>query len=73
MDIICKLTGIDCPNCAAKLERKLQKIDGVDSAIVNFFAEKLFLECDEQNEAAVMEAVEKAVVKFERDAKLTRL
>ena len=73
MDIICKITGIDCPNCAAKLERKLQKLDGVDSAIINFFAEKLFLECAEENEAAVMTAVEKAVTKFERDAKVTRL
>lgn len=73
MDIICKLTGIDCPNCAAKLERKLQKLDGVDNAVINFMLEKLFLECSAENEAAVMEAVEKTVIKFERDARLTRL
>lgn len=73
MDIMCKLTGIDCPACAAKLERKLQKIKGVDSAIINFFAEKLFLECADENEAAVLAAVEKEVIKFEKTAKLTRI
>lgn len=73
MDIICKITGIDCPNCAAKLERKLQKLDGVENAVINFMMEKLFLECAEENEAAVMQAVEKTVTKFERDAKITRL
>ncbi len=73
MDIICRITGIDCPNCAAKLERKLQKLDGVDNAVINFMMEKLFLECADENEAAVMAAVEKTVNKFERDAKITRL
>ena len=73
MDIMCKLTGIDCPACAAKLERKLQKINGVESAVINFMMEKLFLECADEDEAAVMQAVEKEVVKFERNAVLTRL
>ena len=72
MDIICKLTGIDCPNCAAKLERKLQKIKGVDAAIINFFAEKLFLECDPQVDASVMAEVETVIKKFEKNAELTR-
>lgn len=73
MDIMCKLTGIDCPACAAKLERKLQKINGVETAVINFMMEKLFLECADEDEAAVMQAVEKEVVKFERNAVLTRL
>lgn len=73
MDIICKLTGIDCPNCAAKLERKLQKIKGVDNAIINFFAEKLFLECADECADAVMSEVETSVKKFEKNAELIRL
>ena len=73
MDIMCKLTGIDCPACAAKLERKLQKINGVETAVINFMMEKLFLECADEDEAAVMQAVEKEIVKFERNAVLTRL
>ena len=31
-----RLEGLDCANCAAKLERELAKIEGVDSVTVNF-------------------------------------
>lgn len=30
------LTGLDCPNCAAKLERELRKVNGLEEVVVNF-------------------------------------
>ena len=30
------LNGLDCPNCAAKIERELRKIEGLEKASVNF-------------------------------------
>lgn len=35
------LDEIDCANCASKLENAISKIDGVNSASINFFAQKL--------------------------------
>ena len=35
---------IDCPNCAAKVERALQKLPGVVSASVNYVQKKITLE-----------------------------
>ncbi len=40
------ITGLDCPNCAAKLATKMEQIDGVDSAKINFLTEKLTVESE---------------------------
>ncbi len=40
------LTGLDCPNCAAKLEGMMSKLDGIASAKINFLTEKLTVESD---------------------------
>jgi len=53
-----KVNGIDCPNCAAKLEKKLNEIDGITKAAVIFVTEKLTIEApDEKFDAVVAEAV----------------
>lgn len=41
------LKGLDCANCALKLERKLQKIDGVESCQINFLAEKMTIDLND--------------------------
>ena len=38
------ITGLDCPNCAGKLAEKMSKLDGVESAKINFLTEKLTVE-----------------------------
>ena len=38
------ITGIDCPNCAAKLAEQMSALDGIDSAKINFLTEKLTVE-----------------------------
>ncbi|MBQ7390560.1 MAG: heavy-metal-associated domain-containing protein [Clostridia bacterium] len=40
------IEGLDCPNCAAKLASMMEKLDGVDSAKINFLSEKLTVESD---------------------------
>lgn len=35
-DIRYSLVGLDCPNCAAKLERELRKVNGLENITVNF-------------------------------------
>lgn len=38
------VTGIDCPNCAAKLAALIEKKEGIESAKINFLTEKLTVE-----------------------------
>ena len=38
------IEGVDCPNCAAKLAAMMEKLEGVDSAKINFLSEKLTVE-----------------------------
>ena len=49
------ITGLDCPNCAAKLAAKMESQDGVDSAKINFLTEKLTVESTlDENELCVL-------------------
>lgn len=38
------ITGLDCPNCAAKLASMMEGKEGIDSAKINFLTEKLTVE-----------------------------
>ena len=40
------LQGLCCANCAGKIERESNKIDGVKSAVVDFISTKLIMEID---------------------------
>ena len=43
-----RLDGLDCANCAAKIEKKVKAMDGVKDATVSFFAQKLVLEAEDE-------------------------
>ena len=62
-----KIKGLDCANCAAELERAIQKIDDVKEASISFMTEKLVIECDEENKEEVMKQVQKVIKKEEPD------
>ena len=64
------LDEIDCANCAAKLEAAIKKVDGVNSAAVNFFAQKLIIDIDDDRFDAVMTDVLKVCKKMEPDCKI---
>lgn len=42
-----KISGLDCANCANKLEAELCKIKGVKSVKVNFLTQRMSVEYDE--------------------------
>lgn len=44
MKIKYNITGLDCPNCAAKLASMMAAKDGIESAKINFLTEKLTVE-----------------------------
>lgn len=49
-----KIVGLDCANCARELEEELNKIDGVESATVDFMGGKIKVECAENAIAPVI-------------------
>jgi Cu+-exporting ATPase len=56
-----KIEGMTCAACSARVEKALQKIDGVISASVNLTTEKASVEYDpaQVDEAALAQAIEK--------------
>ncbi len=68
-----KIIGLDCANCAAELERKVQKIKGIESVSVNFITQKMEFEYDESIKDEILQKVKKVVKKEEPDVNLEEL
>ncbi len=64
--------GIDCANCAAKLERNISKIKGVDEAVVSFATGKLVLEAADDKFDAVLDEAVAVTKKLEPDWEIVR-
>ena len=62
-----KIKGLDCANCAAELERVIQKLDGVESANISFITQKMELEYDETRKEEIIQNVKKVIKKEEPD------
>jgi len=61
------LQGLDCANCAAKMEDAIKKIDGVTSATVNFMTQKLTLEAEDSRFDEIAKEAAKVCRKVEPD------
>lgn len=62
-----KIKGLDCANCAAELERGINKIDGVESASLSFMTEKLEINIDEERKEEIVKSIKKFIKKEEPD------
>ncbi len=67
MKKVFKLKDLDCPNCAAKLERAVARTEGVASASVNFMLQKLTVEAADGEFDEVMARVIKAAKRSNPD------
>jgi len=65
------ITGIDCPNCAAKLAGMIEANADIDSAKINFLAEKLTVESS-LDEAELIEVIEKTAKAFSSDIEIEK-
>ena len=72
MKRVYKLEDLDCANCAAKMERAIQKIDGVRAASVAFMAQRLSVEAEDDRFEEIMEKVERACKRVEPDCRILR-
>lgn len=65
-----KMVDLDCANCAAKMERAIQAIDGVASASVSFMTQKLTLEAEDARFDEIVKQAVKACKKVEPDCEI---
>lgn len=54
-----KIKGIDCANCAARLENAINKVEGVQNVSISFMTERMVIEYDEQNKDEIMKRIKK--------------
>ncbi len=67
-----KLQDLDCANCAAKMERSIKKLDGVNDATVSFMTQKLTLDADDTRFDSIVDEVVRVCKKVEPDCVIIR-
>ena len=67
-----KLEGLECANCAAKMERAINELDGVKEATVNFMTQKLVVEGEDEKMPTIIQEAEKIVKKIEPDTTMKK-
>lgn len=67
-----RLQGLECANCAAKMESAIGKLNGVRSATVNFMTTRMVIEADDEKMDDVIANAEKIVKKYEPDTVMKR-
>ena len=70
MTKIFKLENLDCANCAAKMERSIKAIEGVNNCTVSFMTQKMMLNADDTRFSEILELAKKAIAKVDPDCKV---
>lgn len=67
MKKVFRIEDIDCANCARKIEDKIRGFEGVKAVSVNFLAEKLTLEAEDEVFDEVLKQAVKIAKRVEPD------
>lgn len=67
-----RLNGLDCANCAAKLEKVLSKIKGVNEVSISFMNLKMIIDIDDESFNCVFDTVEKTIKRYEPNIEIKR-
>lgn len=65
-----KMTELDCANCAAKMEDKIKKLEGVNSVSVNFATAKITIDASDEEFDAVIEQAKAICRKIHRSTEI---
>ncbi|EEO40853.1 zinc-transporting ATPase [Fusobacterium vincentii ATCC 51190] len=72
MKKVFRLEGLDCAHCAAKIEERVSKLEGVKSVVINFMTTKMTLESIDENIGEVVEKVKKLINEIEPDVNMLK-
>ena len=64
--------GLHCANCAMRLEGAVNKIEGVEDAVVSFATQKLVIEAPEEKFDEILDAAQARATKLDPDWKIVR-
>lgn len=56
--------GLECANCVAKIERRISKIKGVESATIIFLSQRMIIHANESDIERIDDEVDKIVKKM---------
>ena len=73
MKAVLKLEGLDCANCAAKIENEVQKIPGVEEATVTFMTQKMTIVAPDDDIERIVEEATRLTKKLEGDVVVKRI
>ena len=64
------IKNLDCAVCATKLEKAIQKIDGVNEISISFLSEKMKLVIDETREHTIMNEINDVIHRLEPEVEI---
>ena len=64
------IKNLDCAVCAIKLEKAIQKIDGVNEVSISFLSEKMKLVIDETREDTIMNEINDVIHRLEPEVEI---
>lgn len=67
MKKVFELEDLECAHCAQKMQDAVAKLEGVKSVTVNFLAQKMTLEADDDVFDSVLKKAVKEIAKVEPD------
>ena len=68
-----KLEELECANCAAKMERKIGELSGVNECRISFMTGKMILDLEDGQESEIMKEAKKIIKKLEPDVSVCEL
>lgn len=65
-----RMEDLDCAHCAAKMEDGIRKLEGVVEVSVNFLAQKMIIEADEERFDDIMKQAARVVKKVDPNCRI---
>lgn len=70
MKKVLRMQDLECANCAAKMEDKIRRLDGVNSVTVSFLMQTMTLDADDAKWDSVVKQAATICRKIEPDCRL---
>lgn len=70
MKKVIRVENLDCANCAAKLERALQQMAGIEEATVSFMTQKIVVKGADDGFEQLLDQVKATIKKIEPDVNI---
>lgn len=63
-----RIKNLGCASCAAKMERQITALQGVQEARVNFFTQRLTVQANDDDMAGIVDQARRIISAIEPDA-----